>query len=107
MKAGLLRHPVALQRRDLEPPNEVGEQLPRYTEYARSWASVHTLTAYELERARQVYAEATHRVELRYVAGVKATDRLSLDGRIMEVLGIDNVDQRNIRLILVCKEIIE
>jgi len=106
MRIGKLRHTVQLQR--LEPntdTNTVGEDIQAYAEYAVVFASINTMSGQELERAQQISAEATHKVTVRYVDGVTVQDRVIFDNRIMEVTAIDNPEERNVMLILLCKEV--
>lgn len=68
------------------------------------WASVEPLAGRELERALMVVAAATHKVTMRYWAGVSARDRLIFDNRTLNIESVRNVDERNRELVLICVE---
>lgn len=53
-----------------------------------------------------VIAQATHIVKGRYHAGITTKARLMFHGRILNVVAVVNVDERNIELHLACAEVI-
>lgn len=68
------------------------------------WASVVPLAGRELERAREVVANATHQVKTRYRDGINTRKRLRHDNRILNIEAAQNVDERDRELILTCVE---
>jgi SPP1 family predicted phage head-tail adaptor len=70
------------------------------------YAAVEPATAQRLERIGHgaVIAQATHLVTIPYVASVTTKARVLLNGRALNVVGVANVEERNIELILVCVE---
>lgn len=68
--------------------------------------SIEPATARSLERltASTVAADASHIVEMPYHAGVTTKTRLSFKGRILQVVGVQNPEERNVSLVLVCVE---
>jgi SPP1 family predicted phage head-tail adaptor len=73
---------------------------------ATLWGGIETLAGGELEIAQKLFAEATHRVEIRYRAGVTAQHRLKVkaDGRKLHIGHVNNWQQRNRKLFLTVRE---
>lgn len=69
-----------------------------------AWASVVPLSGKELERAREVIANATHEVRVRYRVGITTQKRIFHDERILNIESVRNVDERNRELVLICVE---
>jgi SPP1 family predicted phage head-tail adaptor len=77
------------------------EGVPTETEM---WAHVEPLEGRELLQAQQVNASLTHRVTIRYRAGVAPTQRLRFGTKTLEILSIVNPGEANRELQLLCVE---
>lgn len=106
MKAGSLRHRVTIVRRVEGSTDAVG--TPQYT-----WtdmeidvpAEVRPLSGSELLAAQQVSASTTHEIVMRYGSDITARDRLTFNGRTLELDAPPiNVGERNRELVLRCHE---
>jgi len=66
-------------------------------------------TAKDLERvaAGTVIATASHIVTGPYHAGVSTKTRIVFGGRVFQVVGVSNPEERNIETIAVCVELLE
>lgn len=104
MRAGRLRHRVRLERRTLGSADVYGERLPTWALLDSVWASIESVGATETRRAEQQQIEATHAIRIRYYSGLTAKDRVVFNSRTFEILSVLNVDERNIEMLLVCKE---
>lgn len=104
MNIGELRHRVNLQSSSASQ-NDYGEQTESWTTYTTVWAAIKTLSGRELEHAQQISAEATHRVTARYNSSVTEENRVIFGSRTFEVVSINNPEERNEYLILLCKEV--
>lgn len=91
---GKLRHYV-----DIQTPTPVegdrGYSLTWDDLYSQVPAEIMTLAGRELEFARQVVATATHRIRIRYHAGLTTKDRITLGARTFNINYIDTQDQRH------------
>ena len=70
-------------------------------------ASVEDLRGDETIRGREIYAEATHTVELDYLSTINHRSRFQFPGsttRTLNIVTLDNVDERDRTLVCVCKE---
>ena len=105
MKTGDMRHRVAIQSyTEALDPN--GGQNGTWATGSTVWAEVKTLTGRKLEIARQIDAEATVQVRMRYCgsAAVTVGNRLLFGTRIFEPVYVVNENERNISLMVVCRE---
>ena len=102
MRAGRLRHRVTRQARTVLRTRGVVTETWAADEVV--WASVEPLAGRELERARAVVANATHKITMRYLSTITVRDLLTFDGRTFHIEAIQDVDERNIELVLTCVE---
>lgn len=104
MRAGALRHRVRIQTRSATADN--------YGEPAQTWTTTHTdvpasvepLSGREMITAAAVQSAITHRVRMRYAAGVDAAARVLFGTRVLDVQSVINVDERGRELELMCTE---
>ena len=88
MRAGDLRHPIAIQQlTELRDPStgEFGE--PVWQLFANTWASVEPLSAKDLIAAQAAQSEATGRMVIRYRPGVLPTMRIIYRGEVYSIEG--------------------
>ncbi|MEH7503285.1 phage head closure protein [Neobacillus drentensis] len=106
MNPGLLNKKITI----LEQPttqNSYGEIDNNWTEKAKVWANVRTLTGRALYQAIQVHAEVTVKVIVRYRANINANMRLQYGSRILEIIAPPvDMDEKHRYLELSCKEVI-
>jgi SPP1 family predicted phage head-tail adaptor len=84
---GRLRERVFIQHAT-EVRNSLGESTQSWSTCAERWASVEGLSGREVLLSGQQQTEVTHRVRLRYVAGLSTRMRLSWRGRILEIASV-------------------
>lgn len=108
MKIGNLRHRVEIQ---VDTPSRDPNQgiVHSWATTSTVWASVQTLTGKKLEIARQIDGEATVEVRMRYCgsggsANVTIDNRLLFGTRELEPILVVNENERNIMLLIQCKE---
>lgn len=104
MKAGSLRHRVDIEtvsgNRDAR-----GNTVRTFAvEYPSVPASIRALSGQEVEHARQLFANATHEIIVRYHAGVTTANRIKFGERYFEIGFVDNMEERGIMLRLTCTE---
>lgn len=107
MRAGILRHRITLQSpSDPAPDGDGGFTNTWSTLAADVPAAIAPATASNLERviAGTVQSIATHLVTIRYLVGVTTKTRALFGSRVFEVIGVQNPDERNISLVLICQE---
>ncbi len=103
LKAGALRHRVTLQTVG-ETPDGGGGFTTAWTDVATVWAAIEPLRGRERLHAQQLENPVTHRVTIRYRAGVTAKMRLKFGPRILNIRAVVNPSERNRTLELLCEE---
>jgi head-tail adaptor len=109
MQISALVHRVALvETPEIPSPDGHGDYLdePQPLSPSEWWASITPATAADLERiaAGTVVASATHIVRMRYHPGVTLRTTVRFGTRSLQVTGLQNVEERNRELVLVCRE---
>jgi SPP1 family predicted phage head-tail adaptor len=104
MRAGQLRHLVTIEQR-ATTPDTYGEPAQTWTTLqADQPASIEPLSGRELINAQAVQSDVTHRVRMRYVAGIETKHRIVFGTRVLDIRAIRNVDERGIEWELLCTE---
>ena len=103
MQAGKLRHLLTLQQAT-DVLNARGEAIPGWANVTDLWGSIEPLSGREGFQAQQMYASATHRVRIRYRAGVVPKMRFLKGSREFEIDAVLNVDERNRELVCIATE---
>lgn len=85
MNAGKLRHKVEFQEDTgaTRPRDGMGEPVERWRTAFEAWAAVEPVSGREYWQARQVQADVTHKVTVRYRAGLSAGMRVKWGGRYL------------------------
>ena len=104
MKIGNLRHRVVLQQKVITE-DALKQQSEAWADIATVWAAIEPLSGREYFAARQENAEVTAKITIRYRKDVTPDMRAVAEGRVFDVLSVINPGERNISLILMCKEI--
>lgn len=104
MRSGNLKHKITIQTYS-EAQNSFGEVVKGWSDYEMVYASITPLSAKEFFKAG-VQAEATHKVELRYLKDVKPKMRVIYGSRVFDIESVINVREANKTLQLVCSEVV-
>lgn len=103
MKAGWLRHRITLQTKSTTQ-DTYGAEQDVWTDEATVWASVEPLRGQEYFSSKQMQAEETTRIRIRYRSGITPAWRVIFGDRIFNIKSIINPQERNIFLELMCEE---
>lgn len=107
--SGRLRQKVTLQQ--LQTPetfDSFGQPLKAWTTVGTFWAEIRPLIGQEAYVARQMKAEATHMMTLRYLGGgvtLNPTMQFLYGDRTFGIVEVRNVDERNWQYDLTVREI--
>lgn len=101
--AAQFRHKVALQSRTTTV-SALGEASHTWSTYAQAWASVEPLTGREYYENRATQGEVTHKVTMRYRAGIGPEQRIVFRSRNLEIVSVRNIEERDRLLVLDCRE---
>lgn len=99
-------HRVTLENPGALVPDGDGGFIEGWETLAQLWGKVSPASAADIERivAGTVTALLPFIISVPYVAGVTTLTRCTYHGRIFAVLGVRNVDERNIRLDILTEE---
>lgn len=105
MEAGRLRHRVTIQSKSVSR-NTFGEEEITWEDVATVWGSVEPLRGREFMEGRQIQAEITHRIRVRYYPdGIEPEYRVVYDSRYFDVMAVIEVEERHREMHLMCREI--
>lgn len=100
------RHSITLQQPG-GSRDSVGERVTSWTNVKAVYADISTLNMREQMLVAQRQASTTHKVTLRYdpdLAAINAAWRVLFGSRVLVIDGVNNVDERNKTLELLCTE---
>jgi SPP1 family predicted phage head-tail adaptor len=106
MNAGELDQRITIQVAETAK-DSVGNILLTWRELKIVWAKVQTTGGNEQYRAAKQAAEATHKIKIRYLAGLKPqTMRILWQGKTLDIEFIDTSRQRRGELYISAKELV-
>lgn len=78
--------------------DEMGQAKQGFKDYKTVWATVKALRGGEYYEAQKIRPEMTYKVTTRYHAGITNDMRIRYNGKMLEILTVDNVDEANTML---------
>lgn len=105
MKVGQLRHRITFQRK-AKVQNEYGEEIADWVDVASVWASVNPISGREFFAAEAVNSEVTHKINMRYRSGITPDMRVKFKERYFQIIVVMNLQEKNVELQLLCKELV-
>lgn len=103
MRAGNLRHRGTIQEHK-KTRVEGGGFETRWVDIAAVWFSLEPLSGEEQVIAQQLQATVSHRIRIRYRAGVKPHHRLKMGNRIFNFSSVMDPDERRRELEIMATE---
>lgn len=103
MRAGTLRHRIVVERPTVA--NDRGIPSKTWASVGQRWASITPLVGRELEFAKSTHADVTHKITCRYI-DANAKDRITFNGRTLEIISALNTDERNIETVIMAKQVV-
>lgn len=94
MNSGALRHRLHIQSKT-ETRDARGGVIETWTTVAERWGMISPLRMREIFQAQQVEARVSHRITLRYYAGLTNQHRVVHENRIFHIQPPINVNERN------------
>ena len=88
MRAGKLRHRIAIEQPGSAQDPDTGEMVDGWAPVATVWASVEPLSAREFIAAQAGQSEITANIRIRYRAGITAGMRLLHKGQAYNIHGV-------------------
>ena len=84
VRAGKQRHLVTIKK-TVESRNSLGEVTDSWVVFAQRWASVEPLAGREFWSAKQVNADNTVKISMRYCYGITTKMRVEYDNRVFKI----------------------
>jgi SPP1 family predicted phage head-tail adaptor len=108
MRIGSLRHRVTVQNPSTPTPDGDGGFTQTMTDAEIVWAEIRPASAHDLERVvgGTVLSSASHLVRMRYRPAITTKSQLLFGSRVFAVTGVQNVDERNVELVIACQEVV-
>jgi len=109
MRAGILRNKIMIEKKTKDRSPH-GAEIVTWTTDVSVWASVKPIRGNEYYNAVQTKANVTHNIEMRYTTLAASTKispgycRIKWGDRIFNIENIINVEERGIKLLLMCNE---
>ena len=103
MRLGPLRQRVNIQARSTTV-DAFGQESETWATVYTVWASVEPLSGRELLAAQQVQGETTHRVRMRFQAGITTSHRILFNLRPFNIQSVINKNEAGAFLELLCTE---
>lgn len=105
LNSGKYRHKVMFQKL-VESQDSYGEPTDVWEDDFEARVGIFPLTSKEFLEAQTLSNTVTHKVLLRYRTGVTSDMRIIFNGRVFSIIGVPiNFQERNVELLLMCKEI--
>jgi SPP1 family predicted phage head-tail adaptor len=107
LPAGLLRNPVLIQAQSMTQ-DAVGGPLTAWTTVLSCFAGISTMSSREVYQTAQFVSEVTHRVTIRWPGpsvSIQGGMQVVFGSRIFKIQNVENVQERNRVLYLMCVEI--
>ncbi|MFQ6016772.1 MAG: phage head closure protein [Kiloniellaceae bacterium] len=105
-KLGALRRRLVIQAENPDADAGGGQNDPwaGATTVATVWGRIQPLTGSERLRAMRLEGKVSHRITIRYQAGITPKMRMLLGGRVFNIRAVINPEERNRFLELLCEE---
>ena len=103
MRAGGLRHRVALQQPSVET-DAMGGESQTFVTYATVWASIEPLRGTERLAVQQAQSDQTHKIRMRYRKSLTTQHRILFDSRAFNINAVANTFERDRELLVDCTE---
>jgi len=103
MRAGRLRHRVAIQTQSTTL-DDYGQATSGWATDNTVWAAVEPVSGAERDIGEGMVGIVTHRVVMRHISGLDPKMRLLFGARALNIESVLNIDERNERMTVFCRE---
>lgn len=102
LRAGDLDDRIVIETRT-DTRDDFGAPIPSWSTFATVWARVTPLSGSERFRAESLDSEVSHEIDLRRLAGVEPTMRVSWDSTLLEINAVLRMGRADMQLL--CTEL--
>jgi SPP1 family predicted phage head-tail adaptor len=105
MNSGKLKHKIEIQN-SIDVRSASGAVSGQtWNPFCYAWASIEPLSGREYFAAAATQSIVSHKITMRYRAGIKTYFRISWNNRIFNIASILNTREENRELVLYCSEV--
>lgn len=107
MQAGQLKHKLDIET-ELYVQDTYGQPTQEWVVFLRGlWAVIEPISGREYFSSQQVNAEISHRIKIRYRAGIKPSMRVKFgDARYFNIVSVIDILEGHREIHLMCTEVI-
>jgi SPP1 family predicted phage head-tail adaptor len=98
------RHYITIQRATVTPDGEGGTRRT-WTTTASVWAAIYPMRANRVYELAGMDVQATHNIKLTGYIDINEKDQILFDGRVFEVLTVENLQESEFCLWITCNEL--
>lgn len=101
--AGDMRRWLTIQQ-PAASQNARGEEVPAWTTFATVWGAIVPASGREMLTAQQIQAVVTHKITIRYLAGLDPSMRVLYNGRYFDIQAVIDINEQQRQMELLCFE---
>lgn len=106
MNPGQLKHRITVQ--DLTSGvDSYGSSTDQWIDVCTVWAGIFPLSGKAFFEAEMVNSEVSHKINIRYRAGIKPDMRVKFGTRHFQIISAINFQECNAEMQLMCRELVE
>jgi SPP1 family predicted phage head-tail adaptor len=98
------RHKIDIQCKTYNPDGEGGGDMAWTTIHPNVSAAIYPIRASQVFEYKSIGVDATHLIKTRAYIPISEKDRILFQGRIFEILTIENLQESNYINVITCKE---
>jgi len=103
LTAAILRRKIAIQQPQRSSDGQ-GGYTKSWSNFACVFAGIESLSGFEKTVSFKVQSKITHRITIRYIAGVNSSMRVVMGTRSFNIMAVFNPQENNKILLLLCEE---
>ena len=104
MKARLLNKKITIQKLGEAVDDFGGIIEGGYQDFTTVWASINPVTGKEAFLSNTDFATVSHKIKIRYLAGIDASMRIFWNDRVFEIKYFINYQEANREIEFLCEE---
>lgn len=105
MRSGKLRHRITIQR-PIETQGSTGEMSVIWSDFADVAASIEPLRGREFWAAKEIQAQVSTRIRIRYCEGVTPKMQVQFGAKKYLIDSVIDPEERHIQMDLMCVEVV-
>jgi len=105
MKSERMKNKITIQSKTITQDEELNP-VETWANFATTWVEVLSQNSREYFRLATLNSEIEEAFKMRYIDGITPHMRALFKDKTFELIGVENVEERNRELLLTCKAIV-